>query len=336
MPVYCITVLITGRLAAGACCTPIILPERPAMIHRSRVATVLLTTALLAGACGDAGGPQIPTTLELDPPSLSLQLGDTTRLTARFLDERGRPMTPGPQGSELTWSTSDPRVALVANGLVMGVAGGAAVITASLAGFEPASVDIDVVAPTHTGQIMADLSGDRTGAYDIDAAFAFMATGVTSASFVVSFFDPDFAMAGTRDVFAWRARPDGSADLLWFWVLGDALTPGTHELSDAIFIAGYHSGGFEAIYEATDGSITFTSVTGGQFAGTFSISFIDEHGNVLHVRNGTFDVPHVPAYLILGSPQGATAALAAGASATQPSTQQPGERLRELRRGIDR
>jgi hypothetical protein len=47
-------------------------------------------------------------------------------------------------------------------------------------------------------------------------------------------------------------------------------------------------------------------------------------------------VPHVPAYLILGSPQGATAALAAGASATQPSTQQPGERLRELRRGIDR
>jgi hypothetical protein len=98
------------------------------MLPRSafRLSCALLA-AVLVGCSDDDSGPSGPQTLELDvqPQFRGVLEGDTVRLTATL---NGAPAT-------VTWESSNTAVATVsAQGLVTGLTGGFAAITASTAG----------------------------------------------------------------------------------------------------------------------------------------------------------------------------------------------------------
>src|SRR5205085_12411481 len=67
-------------------------------------------------------------TVEVTPPSASVQAGQTVQLTATPKDANGAPLS----GRTVTWSSSNTAVATVSNGgLVSGVTPGSATITAT-------------------------------------------------------------------------------------------------------------------------------------------------------------------------------------------------------------
>ncbi len=75
--------------------------------------------------------PPVVTTVTVSPPSASIAVGATVSLTAVVKDAQGNTMT----GQTVTWSTSNAAIATVsANGVVSGVAGGSATITATSSG----------------------------------------------------------------------------------------------------------------------------------------------------------------------------------------------------------
>jgi serine/threonine protein kinase/alpha-tubulin suppressor-like RCC1 family protein/uncharacterized protein YjdB len=77
------------------------------------------------------------------PPRLTVAIGARASLVASASDARGRAL----DGREVNWSTSDPAIAQVSpTGSVTGVAGGSAVITATIEG-KTASANVTVPAP---------------------------------------------------------------------------------------------------------------------------------------------------------------------------------------------
>lgn len=99
----------------------------------------LWAAALLASGACDGSNPTdvrdpVVVTVEVDPPQVSLLVGDTARLTARALDANGAPVA----GAALTWASEAPERASVAAqgtvGRVTAVGAGSAVITASAGG----------------------------------------------------------------------------------------------------------------------------------------------------------------------------------------------------------
>jgi Tol biopolymer transport system component len=99
---------------------------------RHAVPVLLLSLGVLL-SCGDgksptdSGGPSVAS-LELSPGTLALQLGDTVRVSVTARDAAGSMLS----GAAVTWSSNAPAVATVdGTGLVRGVGGGTAVITAS-------------------------------------------------------------------------------------------------------------------------------------------------------------------------------------------------------------
>ena len=106
--------------------------------HRTfiRLSAVLAAVALAKG-CGDGDSPTAPptpesarpTTVTVRPATAELTaLGATVQLTAEVRDQNSRVMA----GAAVTWTSSASAVATVdASGLVTGVAGGVATITAS-------------------------------------------------------------------------------------------------------------------------------------------------------------------------------------------------------------
>lgn len=99
-------------------------------------ATMALSTLL--GACGgDSGGSTTPalvvTTVEVEPGTATLTVGDTVRLVAKVKDQNGAALG----GKVATWSSSATSVATVAtSGTVTGVSVGSATITATVDGRE--------------------------------------------------------------------------------------------------------------------------------------------------------------------------------------------------------
>ena len=96
------------------------------MLPRSSFLSCTLLAALLVG-CSDDGNPSSPLTreLEVSPEFRGVLEGDTVRLTATL---NGAPAT-------VTWESANTAVATVnAQGLVTGVTGGFAAITASTSG----------------------------------------------------------------------------------------------------------------------------------------------------------------------------------------------------------
>ena len=93
----------------------------------------VVTTLTLAAACkGDevspaTTGPDDPSrlTLELSSQTDTVPEGSSKQLTARLTDQKGNL-----QSATITWSSTDPNIASVSNGVVTGVALGEASIIA--------------------------------------------------------------------------------------------------------------------------------------------------------------------------------------------------------------
>ena len=108
----------------------------------------LALTALVLSllGCGDGTPsdlPPQPTSVSVSPPTLTLVTGEEEALTARVLDQNGNAMT----GVAITWSSSQPAVAVVdGSGLVTAVGAGAATITAT-AGSAQGTSEVAVVSP---------------------------------------------------------------------------------------------------------------------------------------------------------------------------------------------
>lgn len=95
-----------------------------------------LLAAVLLTACGPKETPVVVNSITLNQTTLTLSLGGDTKLIA----------TTDPVGQEVTWTTSNDKVATVkANGLVQAVAEGEAVITAT-AGDKTATCKVTVAA----------------------------------------------------------------------------------------------------------------------------------------------------------------------------------------------
>jgi hypothetical protein len=91
----------------------------------------------------------VVTSVNVTPGSASVQVGGTTQLSATVLDANGATMS----GQTVTWSSSNTGVATVSgSGLVTGVAGGTATITATSSG-KQGTAAVTVSAP------IADASG---------------------------------------------------------------------------------------------------------------------------------------------------------------------------------
>ena len=99
----------------------------------------VLAAAVIAACGGDGTSPPdiTPATVTLAPPAaLTLQSGVTTTLAATVLNRGGKSVT-----AVVSWSSSDPTVASVSNGVVTGVKVGTATVTATAT---PASASLAV------------------------------------------------------------------------------------------------------------------------------------------------------------------------------------------------
>jgi len=123
-------------------------------------ATVLLALSLACGGEGSrATGPVKPSgpvvaSLTLSGASGALQVGATLTLVADIRDASGAAIT----GKTPTWSTSNPAVAAVANGVVTGVTPGAAMITATVDD-KSATTQVAVVLPAVAVVSITPLTG---------------------------------------------------------------------------------------------------------------------------------------------------------------------------------
>ncbi len=132
------------------------------------VTAVAVGTAVITATCADQSaemtvtviekGEVIPPTLTLDKTSISLEVGDTEKITATV---EGSPAT----DEVPTWASSDEAVATVdSEGLVTAVAPGSAVITATYADLS-ATCDVTVT-QTEDGILEISLSG-KSQIYDL-------------------------------------------------------------------------------------------------------------------------------------------------------------------------
>jgi uncharacterized protein YjdB len=85
-----------------------------------------------------------PTSIRVDPQSLTLEPGLSATLVAVVLNEQGTAMTPVPTGFAVSWSSADPAVATVSGGAVTAVAEGQTTIRAEAGALPPATVAVQV------------------------------------------------------------------------------------------------------------------------------------------------------------------------------------------------
>jgi len=126
-----------------------------------RIRSVLALAALLLPlACKD-GGPTEPTpvvtSIRIAPTTASVPDGDTLRLTATLLDQRGRPLTASAAGATVKWSSADEAIVSVDDqGVVTAKRPGTAKVTAAAA---EASASAEVTV-TQVATTLALESGD--------------------------------------------------------------------------------------------------------------------------------------------------------------------------------
>lgn len=99
-------------------------------------------TGLKAVTFNAEGNPASPASISITPPQLTLQVGESQTLTAAAKDNYGNDITKG-----ITWSSSNPTVAVVEGaGVVRALYPGAVTITASVSGAQATSA-LTVTAP---------------------------------------------------------------------------------------------------------------------------------------------------------------------------------------------
>ena len=134
--------------------------------------------AFLLAACGGGDAPEVDnaaptlTTIVVAPASANLGVGLSTTLTAEARDQHGAVMP----GVALVWASSDSGVAVAIDGVVTGVASGAAAITASSGGVTSGPVNLNVV-------VIAK------GSIAIDKPFVFFSGAGQSSPLTAQIFD---------------------------------------------------------------------------------------------------------------------------------------------------
>ena len=120
---------------------------RPGRVVPGRSARLWVSVLCISTACSELEIVTVEiASIELDPPSASILLGDSVRIQARVLDQYDNLLS----GRDIEWSSSDPaRVAVDETGLVRGMAAGHATLTAASGPYQAtAQVTVNRPAPT--------------------------------------------------------------------------------------------------------------------------------------------------------------------------------------------
>ncbi len=144
--------------------------------HRLLV-LVALAAAGAAGACKEATKPPRVASVEVMGSNGALLVGDSVQLTAGPRDEHNNVL----EGRSVTWSSSDISVATVSAGLVRGVRGGIATVSATIDGVT-GSLALTVGNPTPT---ISALSPDTVLVGSAPFKLAVTGSGFVPASVVV-------------------------------------------------------------------------------------------------------------------------------------------------------
>jgi hypothetical protein len=268
------------------------------------ILTVVVATAVLA-ACGDGTGPRIPTDVEVDPQTISMETSDTVRVQAVVVDQSGRAYTQIPTGYQISWSTSEPLVAEVEDGLIRALRPGQAIITARAGDLPPAQVQVTVTPRTVSAALSFSYSGHQNGTFAIATDFQLDQID-WYGDWAFNFFDYN---EDEQNFWAQRERMDGKVDWLVIFVSGMA-EPGAH-LGDGLFFYGFDvdTEVSDAVYYG-EATVTFTGVTERRVVGTFSMDMgemveVEKDvwvftGQLLDLTAGTFDVPVVLSSEVFG------------------------------------
>ncbi|MDH3223148.1 MAG: Ig-like domain-containing protein, partial [Gemmatimonadota bacterium] len=111
-----------------------------------RRTTLTLPFLAAALACSDGTTDLQPTAVaavEITPSSVTVDEGDTVRVTVRVTDAEGNDLT----GRTVIWASADPSTATVVDGLVTGVLAGPTSVTATADGVAD-TADVTVLAVT--------------------------------------------------------------------------------------------------------------------------------------------------------------------------------------------
>lgn len=258
----------------------------------SRRVLFIAAAALLLGAC-DSTEPRVPTALQVDQQTVSLQVGETATVEAVVVDQNGRAYDAPPEGFAITWSTADANVATVEDGEITGVGTGQTTVSASAGSLPTAQVQVQVQGaleitggtfdlPLLTGnepddevvsaQIAFSYSGHRTGTFSVDNTFQ---VGDISAngSYAYTFHNPEF---DDQDFIAWQRRDDGLLDYIEFYVDGGITQTGNSTVYLGFLLLGYDVVEDTAenfyVLEAEPGTVNVTSASDTHLAGTFTLS----------------------------------------------------------------
>jgi hypothetical protein len=285
-----------------------------------RSALFLLAMPLAVVAC-DSTEPRVPGSLRLEADVVAVEVNDSTEIEVIVVDRSGNDFVTPPSGVTIQWSVSDPQVARVTNGYVVGLRPGSTVATASAAGLEPVELTIDVLARELEGRLSFDYSGHVTGSFGVDGGFSIHPiTGPTTGDWVVTFHDEAY---GSQDIIAQRTRTDGRIDLAWFLVAGGVTQPGTHAATEGVLVLGYQPAldAAEGTYLLTSGTVNFTAASATRLAGNFVLTFANSGGSAVQVTGGVFDAPVVDVESILGNSAGqpVSASLSGGAALRLPA-----------------
>jgi hypothetical protein len=255
------------------------------------LAALPVLALLLASACSDSTGPQVPTTISLDSDFVSLGIGETTTLSAEIRDQNNRQITPVPEGYELNWDSTNPEILTVNDGVVTGVNQGTAQVVVTAGDLPAENVEVEILPHPISGDLSFDYAGEINGTFSVSAEFR----SLQETDWVVTMFDPDEGPDGVTDVIARYQREDGLVNLAWFWVAGRVVEPGTYPAVYGYILMGMDQEGSptDGAFDLTEGDITFTTVTGGRMTGTFEYVLGDDSDRVVQVSDGQFDAPYV-------------------------------------------
>lgn len=222
---------------------------RPGRVMPGRTARLWLPILCVSTACSDLEIVTVEiASIELDPPSASILLGDSVRIQARVLDQYDNLLS----GRDITWSSSDPaRASVDGTGLVHGMAAGHATLTAASGPWQ-ATAQVTVNRPAPTLVSAQPTSARRLQTLDLVLAgsnfqdsvtvvelgpdIAIDAVNVTGPeSITVRVTIPAGAVLGTRDISVSTPSPGGGTATLrsGFTVLAEHPAPTLTTVSPA-------------------------------------------------------------------------------------------------------
>jgi len=257
-------------------------------MRRVPAASAAFLALVFLAAC-DSTEPRVPTSIDVQPTAVTVEVGDTAMVTASVLDQHGRPFSTSPEDHAITWSSSFGSIASVSGGVITGESPGAATVTVGAGELEPVEVQVTVEPRTVTSQLAFDYSGDRTGSFSISETFRLTVTELPD-DLAYSIYDQQQA---EQVIGGERLRADGLHDLIIFWVDGRVTATGSRPIAGGVVLFGFdlEDATWEAAYVMTAGSATFSSVSELQLVGSFDMQMQEFETEAVLEVEGIFDLP---------------------------------------------